>query len=169
MSELVIHYLNNPEINPLMLSPMLLTVLVIAFPMIFAVAVGFFGFCFPLIFQEAGEVDSSILIICIPFALIGIVSLGIVIRNIWMYVSVCLFGKEIEGIVYGYTSDTVAYNGIAGQVCKLLVHSSQGSRFIMYQLGNTTKPYQINTKIPLKVYKDRFIIIDKHKYDIWEG
>ena len=140
----------------------------IVFPMIFAVAFGFFGFIFPIVFSTIDGVGFMVKIICIPFAIIGVVSLLIVLRNILMYLSVVLFGKEIEGRVYGYADDTVLYNDIPGQVCKLLVTTSQGKRFIMYQLKNVKKPYPINTVVPLKVYKDRFLVLDKHKYAAWE-
>ncbi len=138
------------------------------FPLIFALSFGFFGFIFPLIFSAFGEADLMVRLICLPFALISIGAFAILIKNIAMYLSVILFGKEIEGKVYGYADDTVLYNDIPGQVCKLLVTTATGKRFIMYQLKSTNKPYPINTTVTLKVYKDRFLVFDKQKYAIWE-
>ena len=140
----------------------------IVFPLIFAAAFGFFGFLFPIAFSSLTGEGLFVNIVCIPFALISIVSLAIVVKNLYMYLIVIIDGKEIEGRVYGYMDDTVLYNDIPGQVCKLLVTTSQGKRFIMYQLKNTTKPYPINKIIPIKVYKDRFLLIDKNKYASWD-
>ena len=140
-----------------------------AFPLIFAVSFGIFGFGFPFIFSSMGDGDKFAAIICLPFAAISIGAWFILFRSLFMYFSVLAFGKEIEGTVYGYMDDTVAYNDMPGQVCKILVDTRNGKRFIMYQLKSTKRPYRVNTKIDLKVYKDRFMILNKHKYDIWEG
>ena len=141
----------------------------LAFPLIFAGAFGFFGFVFPLFFRMGGETDPMVNIICIPFAVIGVVSFAIALINVWRFITVSLFGKEIEGTVYGYVNDTVSYNDEPGQVCKIMVESAQGRRFIMYQLNGNKRPYKINSKLALKVYKNRFMIMNKHKYDLWEN
>ncbi len=141
----------------------------VAFPAIFAVSFGWFGFFMPIFFYKIGELeDGWVLLFFIPFAAVGISSTYIVIKRVWDYVSVSLRGKEITGTVYGYMDDDVAYNGVPGQVCKILVQTNSGPRFIMYQLGATSKPHKINSTLTLKVYKDRFKIIDTHKYDAWK-
>ena len=40
-----------------------------------------------------------------------------------------------------------------------MVDTNDGKKFILYQLGDTVKPYKINSKIKLKVYKNLFKII----------
>ncbi|MCR5719965.1 MAG: hypothetical protein K6F84_05315 [Lachnospiraceae bacterium] len=132
----------------------------LAFPAIFAFGFGFFGFIFPIAFSMAGDKFGGFAkIICIPFAVIGVVALIIVLRNLYYYFSVRLMGKETEGTVYGYVDDDMVLNGQAAQACKILIHTSEGPRFIMYQLKETLRPYGINGKIRLKVYKDRFTIV----------
>ena len=134
----------------------------LAFPAIFAVGFGFFGFIFPFAFSMAGDkMESFVKIICIPFAITGIVAFIIVIRNLYYFLSVCLAGSETEGRVYGYVDDNMLLNGQAAQVCKILLHTPDGPRFIMYQLKETTHPYGINDRISLKVFKNRFTILKK--------
>ncbi|RKM55372.1 zinc ribbon domain-containing protein [Butyrivibrio sp. CB08] len=140
----------------------------IIFPLIFAVAFGFFGFIFPIFFRDMTSEMPAMKLMFLPFMLIGLGAAFIVLRNLWRYLSVSMFGKEIEGTVYGYTDDVITYNDQPGQVCKIMVNSAHGKRFIMYQLKSVKKPYKVNTTLPLKVYKNCFMIIDKHKYEIWE-
>lgn len=141
----------------------------LAFPAIFAVGFGFFGFIFPLVFSTtADEVDGLFKIICLPFGLIGGVAFIIIIRNLYYFISVHLAGKVIEGKVYGYADDNVLLNGQPAQVCKILLHTSHGPRFIMYQLNSTEHPYGINDRIDVKVYKDRFSIVKNSNYEAWQ-
>ena len=72
-------------------------------------------------------------------------------------------GKEIDATVYGYMDDNVLLNGVPAQIVKLLVHTKQGPRFILYQLGDIKHPYKINRKIKLKAFKDMFLIMDDTK------
>ena len=144
-------------------------------------SLGFFSIVFPLIFFLGFGLSAIVALLVmvgsgvpggflfsLPFLFIGCGAGFILFKNLWYYISVKLHGKEIEGTVYGYANDVISYNDTPGQVCKLLVNSSNGPRFIMYQLKGTGKPYAINTKIPLKVYKDRFMILDNHKYEVWQ-
>ncbi|SKB84566.1 hypothetical protein SAMN06296386_106169 [Lachnospiraceae bacterium] len=134
------------------------------FPMIFAAAFAIFGFMIPFALSNEGF---NIQPLGFIFALPSIICFAIILLFVWRYFTVSTFGKEIEGTVYGYMDDTVYYNNIPGQVCKILVNSKHGPRFIMYKLKNVHKPYKVNTKLPLKVYKDRFLIVNKHRYEAW--
>ncbi len=138
------------------------------FPLIFALSFGYAGFGFPFIFWNQISEQPSIGFMFIPFMAVGIGATIVFVRNIWAYLSVKLFGHPIEGVVYGYANDTVYYNDIPGQVCKLRVSTREGYKFIMYQLKSVKKPYAVNTTIPLKVYKNRFMITKKQNYDLWE-
>ena len=140
-----------------------------AFPAIFAVSFGWFGFYMPVFFYKVGEIEETwTLLFFIPFATVGIAATYIVLSRIWRYITVVLFGKEIEGVVYGFQDDNVLLNGNPAQVAKILLHTPNGPRFIMYQLGNTSRPFKANDRLMIKVYKDRFKIIDTHKYDAWK-
>ncbi len=141
----------------------------LAFPAIFAVGFGFFGFIFPIAFSAAGqEFGGFARLICIPFALVGIVSAIIVLRNLYYFLSVYFGGKQIEGKVYGYADDNVLLNGHPAQICKILLHTPHGARFIMYQLNSTEHPYGINDRIFVKVYKNRFSIVKRKDLDAWD-
>ncbi len=127
----------------------------VGFPAIFAFSFGFFGFFLPGFVGSAREV----LIVCIPFATIGMIAAIIVLKNLFYYITVRSRGRKITGKVYGYVDDNVMLNGKPAQVCKILVHTPQGPRFIMYQMKRVDHPYKVNSMIDLKVYKDRFAIV----------
>ena len=55
-------------------------------------------------------------------------------------------------------------NGNPAQIVKLLVHTNEGEKFILYQLKDIKHPYKVNSTIELLVYKDYFLIVDKKKY-----
>lgn len=138
----------------------------VAFPMIFAVGGGFFGFIFPLFFLYAGDGEDFFIValMCSIFALMGIVAFVIGIKPVIRYFSVKSKGKEVEAIVYGYMEDNLFINGIPAQIVKLLVDTNDGKKFILYQLGDVKRPYKVNGKIKLKVYKDVFLIENKKQY-----
>lgn len=135
------------------------------FTLIFAVAGIFAGFVAPIItYINNPDNFITILLLCSIFALIGIVSLVMGLKPIIRYYKVKRKGKEIEATVYGYMDDNMIYNGMPMQIVKLLVHGNEGPRFILYQLGDTKKPYKINSKIKLLVYNDIFLIKKEDNY-----
>lgn len=136
------------------------------FPMIFAVSFGFFGFIFPLIFILAGSKEAlAVVLICSIFALIGIVSLVIALIPLVRYLLIKNNGKDIEATVYGYMDDNLLINDAPAQIVKLLVSTNDGLKFILYQLKDTKQLYKVNSKIKLRVYKDKFLIPkDKNYY-----
>ena len=130
---------------------------------IFAVGFGFFGFL-PVLFDilsMTGDRPSRLL--CFPFAVIGIGAAAVLVYTFYKYALVSLKGKEITGIVYGYMDDVVNYNHRPGQVCKILIDTQKGKRFIYYPLHGTNKPYPVNEKVTLKAYKNYFRIVKKPK------
>lgn len=132
---------------------------------IFSVMFGIFG-TMPLWFDElAMNADRPPRIFFLPFAVVGIGATVIVVYSLFKYILVSLKGKEINGVVYGYMDDVVNYNHRPGQVCKILVDTLKGKRFIYYSLQGTNKPYPINEKVRLKVYKSYFRIINKPKVE----
>ena len=107
------------------------------------------------------EIDIMLPMVIVIFGSIGlgtiIFGLNRVIRN----KKVKTYGKEIDATVYGYMNDQ--YQGDA-EVVKLLVDTNEGKKFILYQTGENTKPYKINSTIKLLVYKDMFLIKEDNKY-----
>jgi len=128
------------------------------FPAIFAVSFGFAGLIVITVFAFAFS-DPAMLMVSAPFLLIGMAALGFVLRTVFRYLKVKRHGQTIQGTVYGYMDDNVYINGRPAQIVKLLVQTADGPRFILYQLGNTTKPYRIHETICLMVYQKFFLIL----------
>lgn len=136
------------------------------FPMIFAVAFGIAGLIMLLI-SIMGSGDGSLILMGAPFLLIGIVASILVIRTLMRYVKVKMKGKRIQATVYGYMDDELLINNMPAQIVKLLVQTPKGPRFILYQLGNTLKPYGINDNIDIMVYKNYFMICKNKEMVEW--
>lgn len=136
------------------------------FPAIFAASFGIGGLSM-LIIAIIVIGDISMLLIGIPFLLIGIVALVLMLRTISRYVKVKRHGKIIRATVYGYMDDNVLINNQPAQIVKLLVHTPNGPRFILYKLGNTLRPYGINDNIDIMVYQNYFMISKNKEVVQW--
>ncbi len=130
---------------------------------IFSVMFGIVG-CMPLWVEDITTGSESMpRLFFVPFALVGAGATVVVVYSLYKYVLVSLKGKEITGTVYGYMDDVVNYNHRPGQVCKILVDTLKGKRFIYYSLQGTNRPYPVNGKVRLMVYKNYFRIIKEPK------
>ena len=138
----------------------------ICFPLIFAVAFGLTGLIMLLI-AGSGYGNAVLLLVGAPFFLIGAAALFLVLRTVSRYVKVTKHGKRIRATVYGYMNDDVLINNQPAQVVKLLVQTANGPRFILYQLGNTLKPYGINDSIDIMVYQNVFLICKNKEAVQW--
>ena len=107
------------------------------------------------------------LMLGVPFLLISIVELFLVLRTITRYIKVKMNGKIIQATVYGYMDDEILINNQPAQIVKLLVQTQKGPRFILYQLGNTLRPYRINDKIDIMVYKNYFMLCKNKEVVQW--
>ncbi len=136
------------------------------FPMIFVMAFGMAGLGV-VIPSITGIGESSMLLLGVPFLLIGIVALFLVLRTIARYIKVKMSGKVIRATVYGYMDDGVLINNRPAQIVKLLVQTPTGPRFILYQLGDTLRPYGINENIDIMVYKNYFMIRKNQEVVQW--
>ena len=129
----------------------------VVFPMIFALAFGLPGLIMPVIGMSVGK-GGMLALIGLPFLAIGIAAWVIVLRTVFRYIKVKKNGKVIRATVYGYMDDHVLINDRPAHVVKLLVQTQDGPRFVLYQLGNTVKPYKINDTIDILVYQNYFLI-----------
>lgn len=136
------------------------------FPAIFAASFGIAGLSV-LIIGITTVGDITMLALGVPFLLIGIVAFVLMLRAISRYVKVKKNGKMIQATVYGYMDDNVLINNRPAQIVKLLVHTPNGPRFILYKLGNTLKPYGINDNIDIMVYQDYFLITKNKEVVRW--
>jgi len=129
----------------------------VGFPLIFAVSFGFAGL---MVFAISiiGFGSPFMLLMAAPFLLIGIAASVFVVRTVSRNVKVKTRGEKLQATVYGYMDDNVTINGRPAQIVKLLVHTSDGPRFILYQLGNTVKLYGINDTVDIMVYQNYFMI-----------
>ncbi len=136
------------------------------FPMIFAVAFGIPGIIMLLI-AIVGFGEGILFLVGGPFLLIGIVATVLVVRTLLRYIKVKTKGKSIQATVYGYMDDELLINNMPAQIVKLLVQTPNGPRFILYQLGNTKKPYGINDNIDIMVYQNYFMICKNRETVEW--
>ncbi len=137
------------------------------FPLIFAVMFTIAGIATLMVAITGLAEDDSplVMLMSVPFLLIGIAAAVIVLKNVIRYITVKSKGKHITGKFYGYTDDNVLINGRPAQVAKILVDTPNGKRFIMYQLGSTDKNIDINSEVNLLVYKNIFMI-EKNKEEV---
>lgn len=136
------------------------------FPMIFAAAFGIPGLIM-LVIGATGYAMGSLFLIGLPFALIGAVALFLTLRTVARHVKVKTHGKTIQAVVYGYMDDNVLINGRPAQIVKLLVQTPDGPHFLLYQLGDTVKPYGIHDKIDIMVHQDHFLICGNKRIKNW--
>ena len=137
----------------------------IAFPAIFAVSFGFFGFGFPFLFNSLSDGMAEVpFVFCIPFATISIVAFIFIFVPIIRFITIKAHGREIEGTVHHYMNDNVMLNDAPAQIAVIHVETDDGPKYIKYQLGKADQPYEINSKITLLVYKDIFYIKPDKKY-----
>lgn len=127
------------------------------FPMIFAVSFGM-GSLITLGMAMTGIGSVVLLLTGFPFFVISAAAFCFAFRTISRYLKVKKKGTVIQAVVYGYMNDEVLINGQPAQIVKLLIQTSDGPRFILYQLGNTLKTYGINDKIDVMVYRNYFMI-----------
>ncbi len=128
------------------------------FPLFFAFGFCFFGFVFPLLFALSGEGSLVVFLACVPFAAVGIGAWIVEFRFLIPNILTKIKGKTIKGTVYGYMDSNTLYNGNAGQLAKILIDTKDGKRFIMYDTGNTTKPYPVNSYVNVTIYKNYCLI-----------
>jgi len=128
----------------------------IIFPMIFAGAFGIPGLVMLILAALFGE--GNLLLVGIPFFIIGAAALFFVLRTVVRYVKVKTHGKRIRAVVYGYMDDKVMLNNRPAQIVKLLIQTPAGPRFILYQLGDTLKVYGVNDTIEIMMYRNYFMI-----------
>jgi hypothetical protein len=133
------------------------------FPLIFALCPVLFVLKYILEPDTMEEGAFSMIVI----AIIGIVAMIFLVRNIWAVLSVFFMGKNMNGIVYGYMDDTVSYNDRPGQKIKILVDSAEGKRFILLPLAGTTKPYPVNGPVKVRAYKNKAIVKAKKDEVKW--
>ncbi len=128
------------------------------FPMIFAFMFSFVGFGMPILFTNQIESSKFTNLFFVPFMAIGIGAMFFFVRSVMRFMRVTFWGKDIEGTVYGYMDDTIAYNGINGQIVKLLIQTKDGPKFIFLKTHGTNKPYPVNKKVPLRVHGNCFLV-----------
>ena len=137
----------------------------VGFPLIFGVAFSIE----PLISLSMSGINDEFtnmiginpfMIISIPFLLISIISFGIAGMFISRYLKVKKYGTDTFATVYGYMQGGVYINGVPTYQIKLLVDTDDGPKFILYNLMQTIKPYGVNTKIKIRMYKNLFLIME---------
>ena len=134
--------------------------------MIFAAAFGLPGLTV-LAIAIFGRGMGGMFVVALPFLLIGGAALALALRSAMRYRKVKKLGTVIHATVYGYMDDEVLINDRPAQIVKLLVQTQDGPRFLLYQLGNTLKPYGIHDRIELLVYENYFLICKERNVAVW--
>ncbi len=137
------------------------------FPLIFGVMFGFFGFIFPVFFAQPRQEVFPVSLFCLPFAAVSIGAWAVIIYTLYKHILVTRKAKEITGTVYGYMDDAINYNHRPGQICKILVDTRKGKKFIFYSILGTNKPYPVNSKLRLKVYQNYFMVLENKNEDLF--
>ena len=130
------------------------------FPLIFGVMFGFVGFIVPIFVEQPPQEEFPLRLFCIPFALVSAGAWAVIIYTLYKHILVTRKGKEITGTVYGYMDDAINYNHRPGQVCKILLDTREGKKFIFYSILGANKPYPINGKLRLKAYRNYFMVLE---------
>ena len=78
--------------------------------------------------------------------------------------------KEIEATVYGYlTNNSHIINGFPALRVKLLIHTEEGYKFLLYDLFSIEEPYPVNSKIKLLTYENKYKIKGEEEGSIFLG
>ncbi|MCR4651525.1 MAG: zinc ribbon domain-containing protein [Lachnospiraceae bacterium] len=131
------------------------------FALIFGATFGYAGVIVPITMHQEIVESGAPIVLFLPFALVGIGAMAVLIRYLYGYVATLLFGKIYTAKVYAYLDDTIAYNNVPGVVMKVLVDTIHGKRFLLISMKGTERPYPINSKIDIKVYKSSVLIKSK--------
>ena len=134
----------------------------VGFSAIFALTFGFFGILLPIVFDGVPGRNGtlSMVVMCIPFALIGIIAFALCFKFLYRYIMTSIAGKEIQGIVYGYANSSYTVNNQHTKTVKILIQTDSGPRYIFYDTQDFKKAYSVNEKVRLKVWKHCFLIIE---------
>ena len=136
----------------------------VAFPMIFGVSFGIMGPMFAIITLTEGEFLIWVFMMGLLFGLIGLGAWVVALTPIVRYIQVKSHGRDVEGTVMGYSNDNVYLNGSPAKIIKIKIDTDEGPKMINYQSGQTDMPYEVQSKLMLRVYKDMFYIKKKNKY-----
>lgn len=93
--------------------------------------------------------------------LLDIIYIGFTIGYILYQNKFLKNAKIIDATVYGYEDAPYEKNNSKRKNVKLLINTSDGPKYIIYELKTNDTPYEIGEKIKLKAYKNIFGIIDK--------
>lgn len=125
-------------------------------------SIPFILFGFSILFANAVDLPSKILAIFlfVMFGGAGLLTFSKGLKPIINFFIVKLKGKKIEATVYGVVNDhNLHINEKPAQIVQLLINTEDGYKLIFYELGTTNCPYEINNKVVLQVYKDKFLIV----------
>lgn len=136
----------------------------VAFPMIFGVSFGIMGPMFAIITLTEGEFLIWVFMMGLLFGLIGLGAWVVALTPIVRYIQVKSHGRDVEGTVMGYSNDNVLLNGSPAKIIRIKIDTDEGPKMINYQSGQTDMPYEVQSKLMLRVYKDMFYIKKKNKY-----
>lgn len=143
--------------------------------MILGIVFMFFGFVSPLMcflfelknFEDAPpplglfELFAGMLLLFSIFGIIGLIFFLDFLKPVVRMRILKRKGKKYDAVVCEYVDDNRYIDGAPTQVVELLIKAPRGEKIIYYQLGKADKPYEINSKIKVKMYRNIFRIIEE--------
>lgn len=121
----------------------------------------FFGAMLWLMYLAGQEGLRKIAIASTPMLFMGLICFTSLFQMICRYIITRVFGKSIEGTVYGYVNDTLCTEGTQGKAVKILVSTLDGDCFLLYRLGSSKELWAINSRIKIKVLGNNVYIKKK--------
>jgi len=106
--------------------------------------------------------------IACPFIIFGLGMAASTLIPFVRRIRLKMLGRKIQATVYGYLDDDVIIDGRPGQILKLLIKAPGGRRFILFQLKNSSRPYELHSTIDVMVYKDYYMICTEQPGSIAE-
>ena len=112
-----------------------------------------------LTFFTEGDFNLRLIRTIMSYAAGEIISGVVFLNSISRYLLVSSKGKDVTTTVCGYSDDASICNGTCSQVVKLLVETKRGKRIIFHPLMSINRPYEINSNIHIKVYRNKYLVV----------
>ena len=99
------------------------------------------------------------------FLVIGLLIFYSAIKNVYLYFVIDKKGTCITGKVCDYRNTNTYYNGSEGQMCLILINTTQGPAYITYDLKGPYQPFDLGVPVTILIYK-KYLYLDTKQYDL---
>lgn len=125
------------------------------------IIVAFFLFFDIILFNVLGHSIVGLIFLLITNVFATVFIIGNPITRYKTCMDIEDYGKEIEGIIYGVTNVDTDENGSLTYYVtyKILIEKEDGYKFLSYKLPTPKEIFKVNTKVILKEYEDKYMLI----------